>query len=352
MIWAKFQSEGNPDWVLHFDSGRRSSFTLGRHPSCSLVLSDMHISSKHISISQKVSPEGLREVMVEDSSSNGTWVDGVRLERGVPVCLVHGSEVVLPCEDVDRKNYAFVFNIVADPNPNSPRNLAQPINETQANPSTNFSGSSYHVGEEQSKSAEQWQALEKVQEQLTSEASRLAASIYMNDAAVENLRKLTNEGAPEEDDDDEDDDHNHDHVQDHEDDAGTTIFNSPEDALLDLKTANENLTAVIEAMVGAMQTTRAILEDSLTISDEDRDVAIEAMHLDKFQEALDHLLMSQGAEGMHNHAHSVSHAKSHHRDAGSRHQPHHYENDKEEDGSSATSASETHLSFPEESEML
>ncbi|GBG28669.1 Serine/threonine-protein kinase cds1 [Hondaea fermentalgiana] len=277
MIWARVESRGNPDWVLQFDTGRRSSFTLGRHPSCSLVLSDMHISSKHLSITQRVSPEGLREVVVEDSSSNGTWIDAERLERGVPVRLLNGSEIVFPCEDVERDNYCFVFKVLADPNQTSAADVEQQASEASSSVSPLSSEEASYAQQEQNKSAEQWQALEKVQDELTAEASRLAASIYMNDSAVENLRRLAKEGAPQEEDED----------------AGTTIFKSPEDAIIELKTANENLTSVIEAMVGAMQAARSVLEDSLSISEADRDTALEALHLDKFEEALEHLVASQ-----------------------------------------------------------
>jgi len=282
MLWARLRSLGNPDWVLEFHTGLRSSFTIGRHPSCSLVLSDMHISSKHLSVIQRVSPEGLREVVVEDSSSNGTWIDAERLEKGIPIRLLNGSEIVLPCEDGDKKTYTFVFTVENDPNVPSDVYTDELSSGESAVISPFSTEEATYAHQEQNKSSEQWQALEKIQDELTLEASRLAAGIYMNESAVEKLRKLAeNFSSP---------------IHEQQDDAGTTIFTSPEDAILELKAANENLTSVIHAMFGAMQASSEILSKSTSIASQDRDAALDALHLDKFEQALNHLTESYEIE--------------------------------------------------------
>jgi len=194
VVWAELRSVGRKEWVLRFDTARRSQFVVGRNPSCALVLADMHISSKHLQVSQRISPEGLREVVVEDSSSNGTWIDGERLERGVPVRLLHGSEIAFPSEEKDQQNYTFVFS----ERQNAKRLDGEAAEGDQAadaamrlhlsSPLSNEEASYAH--REQQRSLEQWKELEELQNQLTLEASRLAACVYANEKTMREMERV------------------------------------------------------------------------------------------------------------------------------------------------------------------
>ena len=47
---ATLSSKGRPGWTIALKENSLEAYTIGRHPSCSLVLTDMHISSKHLSL--------------------------------------------------------------------------------------------------------------------------------------------------------------------------------------------------------------------------------------------------------------------------------------------------------------
>jgi hypothetical protein len=62
---------------------------LGRSPACGLRLSEVHASSEHATLSWT----GWQWELKDLGSRNGTWVDGGRLEPGVPVKLVSGTKL-------------------------------------------------------------------------------------------------------------------------------------------------------------------------------------------------------------------------------------------------------------------
>lgn len=89
MVAPTLQSRGRKDWVITLTfTSRRRERTIGRAPACSLQLQDPHISSRHLLIK-----EGGSGFVIEDCSTNGTWLDGERLQKGVAVELEDGAEV-------------------------------------------------------------------------------------------------------------------------------------------------------------------------------------------------------------------------------------------------------------------
>jgi hypothetical protein len=63
--------------------------TLGRSPSCDLVVEEGTVSLIHLVFRQE--PDGWT---VEDpGSTNGSWLDGVRLDKAVPRRLVEGARL-------------------------------------------------------------------------------------------------------------------------------------------------------------------------------------------------------------------------------------------------------------------
>lgn len=63
---GKLSSIGRPGWKLVLKENGRGGYTLGRHPTCSLVLTDMHISTKHLSLECDTEKA---EVILTDTSS-------------------------------------------------------------------------------------------------------------------------------------------------------------------------------------------------------------------------------------------------------------------------------------------
>jgi DNA segregation ATPase FtsK/SpoIIIE, S-DNA-T family len=74
--------------VAGFDSGRRvalgaAGVVVGRDPECDLALDDDSVSRKHLRV--QASPGGLRAIVTDLGSANGTWVEGKRIERETEV---------------------------------------------------------------------------------------------------------------------------------------------------------------------------------------------------------------------------------------------------------------------------
>ena len=65
----------------------RETYTVGRKPSCNLVLSDSRVSGLHATFSKQEAGR----IAVVDSSSNGTYLNGVLLPKGESRVLEHGD---------------------------------------------------------------------------------------------------------------------------------------------------------------------------------------------------------------------------------------------------------------------
>lgn len=70
---------------------KRGYVTVGRTSGADLVVNDYTISAEHARIHMI---PGISQAFIEDrGSTNGTWVDGVRLEPGTNTMLASGAEV-------------------------------------------------------------------------------------------------------------------------------------------------------------------------------------------------------------------------------------------------------------------
>lgn len=98
LIWnPKFNSEPEK---LTVDT---DSYTIGRGHSCNITLSLKNcdrvflsnVSREHFSIKRVCDPLAGNQIIVEDLSSNGTWVDGRRVGKGERRVLSNGDEISL-----------------------------------------------------------------------------------------------------------------------------------------------------------------------------------------------------------------------------------------------------------------
>ncbi|NEP09003.1 MAG: FHA domain-containing protein [Symploca sp. SIO2C1] len=69
-------------------------FTIGREPSCSLVIEDTLCSRYHAQILQQPDPQGtIRYQLIDIGSSNGTFVNGQKLVPHQPFWLTPGNVI-------------------------------------------------------------------------------------------------------------------------------------------------------------------------------------------------------------------------------------------------------------------
>lgn len=154
--------------ILSYAAAKQPMQTIGRNPASTLCLTDnMTVSNRHVSLEQHLSKEGRRSVVLHESSSNGTWVNGVQYHKGSSLELRSGAEVSFPCEDtmsVDRKkDFTFVFQVL---------------------------GESLDKPHEPHEPATEWIKLQEQCDELSKEAARLAASVYSNNGQLQSLNTL------------------------------------------------------------------------------------------------------------------------------------------------------------------
>jgi len=98
LIWSpKFNSEPEK---LTIDT---DSYTIGRSHSCNITLSLRNcdrnflsnVSREHFSIKRVCDPLAGSQIIIEDISSNGTWVDGRKVGKGEKRVLSNGDEISL-----------------------------------------------------------------------------------------------------------------------------------------------------------------------------------------------------------------------------------------------------------------
>lgn len=82
-------------------------FRIGRSPENDVVLSGQAAVSANHCVLRRINGEAY----IEDSSSNGTFVDDVRLTRGVPSRLRAGSHVALLPRAVEVNRFEFIFRL-------------------------------------------------------------------------------------------------------------------------------------------------------------------------------------------------------------------------------------------------
>jgi DNA-binding NtrC family response regulator len=102
---AQVRIRRGPDETVHKLSG--DSFTVGKDPSCDLVVQDPFMSGRHLKVTRR---DGLFHV-VDTNSTNGTWMGSVRVfevEVGLPTTLRVGeTDVILEPITPARKELSF-----------------------------------------------------------------------------------------------------------------------------------------------------------------------------------------------------------------------------------------------------
>lgn len=90
-----------------------STLTVGRSALNSLAFpEEMHISTRHLTLEPRADPSGLGRsvVVLHETSSNGTIVDGERLEKGDSARLERDCLIELPhSEEGDRRDFILYF---------------------------------------------------------------------------------------------------------------------------------------------------------------------------------------------------------------------------------------------------
>ncbi len=192
-----------PTFRIEFPTHIDRTVTIGRHPASSLVLPDMHISSKHLTLRQ-ITSNGFRKIFIEDTSSNGTWVNGERIAKAVPIELKHGDELSFPCEEANRQEYSFVFKIIGSNVASSPLSTLTSTMTTSPNQvsaddatgaiSTITTSPGLLPDFVDNQILEEWKLLQDQCDSISREASRVAATVYESSENIQELLALTRRG--------------------------------------------------------------------------------------------------------------------------------------------------------------
>ncbi|KAJ7672695.1 kinase-like domain-containing protein [Mycena rosella] len=94
-LWASLLPRSSNARVLRIDFWRLTpNCVLGRDPaSAQVILPGAHISGTHATLTWNRKNGNESEIILQDHSSGGTWVDGHRLDRGIDYRLLHGAEI-------------------------------------------------------------------------------------------------------------------------------------------------------------------------------------------------------------------------------------------------------------------
>mmetsp|Transcript_10003 Transcript_10003/g.16387 ORF Transcript_10003/g.16387 Transcript_10003/m.16387 type:complete len:260 (-) Transcript_10003:1747-2526(-) len=257
MIWCKVQSQGVPKWFVEFDDLEGGRFTFGRHPSCDVHLSDPHVSSKHLVLFQKFTAQGDPQIGFEEMSSNGTFVNGEKVIAGTKGVLEDGTIIEFPCDDNSRENFRFVLTKLLEPRRQVGNGTGHGTRRFEfSRTSKQADGEKEDDGvRSQSPSSQQhpeeWLELERLQNLLTVETSRLAASIFSNEDIAKE-RKLPLE--PKE-----------------------------------LELVDCNYKRIIQDILASMRSVATKVSASKTISEDERSGILEELNLDKYSAAFNEL---------------------------------------------------------------
>lgn len=92
-------------------------FTVGRLPGNDLQVADIRLSSKHCNITKVEKEPGLFSIVLQDTSTNGTFVGGEKVGKGNSVELTNGAEIFLLREQQEveaSEEIGFVFILKCD----------------------------------------------------------------------------------------------------------------------------------------------------------------------------------------------------------------------------------------------
>ena len=175
--YFKLQCRGDSNVSLDVRVG--ATVIVGRHPSCALTLPDPHISSKHLALTAAIDGDtGNLAAIARDSSSNGTFVNGERIQTKTQIQIVEGDVVAFPCHDNLTEMYTFEVKLCQG----EQGATSNPASAVASSPK--FSGTQRGVKDESSQIGDAtWSKLESLQKELLLEASRLSASVFANAAS-------------------------------------------------------------------------------------------------------------------------------------------------------------------------
>eukprot|EP01083_Nonionella_stella_P061107 159315_1 len=100
-IWGVLHDK-NTSWDLC-----GTECTLGRNPQCYMTVSNPHISGTHCVIRNSNSTDSKSAFTIEDRSTNGTWMNDLRLPKGQPRPLPDGSVI-----NGLKESFRFQFSVV------------------------------------------------------------------------------------------------------------------------------------------------------------------------------------------------------------------------------------------------
>ncbi|KAG8901787.1 hypothetical protein FRB99_005104 [Tulasnella sp. 403] len=86
-------------------------YTFGRNPSNTIVVAAPKISGRHCEVRLVTEPDGSSSVNLTDLSSNGTYVNGLKVGRGRHQRLTHGDEISLgvPGQSIDSDDFRYIY---------------------------------------------------------------------------------------------------------------------------------------------------------------------------------------------------------------------------------------------------
>ncbi|KAL5523439.1 hypothetical protein ACEPAG_7612 [Sanghuangporus baumii] len=90
----------------------KTSVSIGRGHENDVMLKSLKISNRHCVLAW----DGTRNVLVRDTSSNGTWINGNRIGRGMTAMLQEGSEIIFGpyTQAITPDNHRYIFRYLAD----------------------------------------------------------------------------------------------------------------------------------------------------------------------------------------------------------------------------------------------
>ncbi|EJD42329.1 SMAD/FHA domain-containing protein [Auricularia subglabra TFB-10046 SS5] len=97
-------------------------YTIGRHQNCDFRLASPKISNVHCEITYRGGEEGGdgKEVTVEDKSTNGTFINGIKIGKGKHMLLEQGNELTLGISiEGAVEEYRYMYRHLGNPNPPS-----------------------------------------------------------------------------------------------------------------------------------------------------------------------------------------------------------------------------------------
>ncbi|KAL5507638.1 hypothetical protein ACEPAH_7094 [Sanghuangporus vaninii] len=95
-----------------FFKKERTSVSIGRGHENDVALKSLKISNRHCVLTW----DGTRNVLVRDTSSNGTWINGSRIGRGMTAMLQEGNEIIFGpySQAMTPDNHRYIFRYLAD----------------------------------------------------------------------------------------------------------------------------------------------------------------------------------------------------------------------------------------------